>query len=273
MTDILHGQQYRVDTGDCLTRLRELPDGCCDCCVTSPPYNHLGPQYSRGGGMHKGKACVAQWIGEGDAEMYQDAMPEEEYRPWLVEVITECLRVTRGLVWVNHKTRYRNGVGIHPLTFLPFPVYSEVVWNRGGSMALNCRRFAPSHEYFFGFGKPHYWDDQYNGLCSVWAVSQVTGSDHPCPYPEDLVRPLICASCPPDGIVLDPFTGSGTTGAVSLSEGRRFYGMEKNATFAAMARRRIAGWRHKPRRTRPQPPPPGQAALFDEQHDLERTTI
>ena len=38
MTDILAGAQYRVDTGDCLARLRELPDWCCDCCVTDPPY-------------------------------------------------------------------------------------------------------------------------------------------------------------------------------------------------------------------------------------------
>lgn len=66
------------------------------------------------------------------------------------------------------------------------------------------------------------------------------------------------------GLVLDPFCGSGTTGLVAMREGRRFLGIELNPEYAAMARRRIAGWRHKPRRTRPQAAPDGQAALFDE---------
>jgi len=151
----------------------------------------------------------------------------------------EMMRVTKGLVWVNHKTRYRDGEGIHPLSFLSARLYAEVVWDKGGSMALNCRRFAPSHEYLYAFGKPIFWDDSMNGLCSVWRIGQVTGSEHPCPFPEELVRRPIRASCPPGGLVLDPFCGSGTTGAVALQEGRRFCGIEFMPEYAAMARRRL----------------------------------
>jgi DNA modification methylase len=76
---------------------------------------------------------------------------------------------------------------------------------------------------------------------SVWTI-------HPKPfkgahfavYPERLVEPCILAGCPRGGLVLDPFTGSGTTGAVAARLGRSFVGIELNPTYAAMAERRIS---------------------------------
>jgi DNA modification methylase len=63
--------------------------------------------------------------------------------------------------------------------------------------------------------------------------------EHYAPYPEHLVTPCILATCPPDGLVLDPFAGSGTTGCVALKNGRHFAGIELVAASASLARKRL----------------------------------
>jgi DNA modification methylase len=76
---------------------------------------------------------------------------------------------------------------------------------------------------------------------SVWTVttSPYRGA-HFATYPPALIEPCILAGCPEGGTVLDPFTGSGTTGVVSVQQGRHFIGAELNPAYAAMARERIA---------------------------------
>ena len=67
---------------------------------------------------------------------------------------------------------------------------------------------------------------------------------HPTVKPLSLMRWLVRLCCPPGGVVLDPFTGSGTTGAAALLEGRKFVGIEREGDYVAIARARIAHW-HK----------------------------
>lgn len=75
---------------------------------------------------------------------------------------------------------------------------------------------------------------------SVWTIAtQPFKEAHFATFPEDLVEPCILAGCPEGGTVLDPFTGSGTTGVVALRHHRRFIGIELNPAYAAMATRRI----------------------------------
>lgn len=76
---------------------------------------------------------------------------------------------------------------------------------------------------------------------TVWHIAtQPYPEAHFATYPEKLVEPCILAGCPEGGTVLDPFTGSGTTGAVACRLGRNFVGVELNHEYAAMAERRIA---------------------------------
>lgn len=75
----------------------------------------------------------------------------------------------------------------------------------------------------------------------VWTIpTKPFKGAHFAVMPEVLVEPCILAGCPVGGLVLDPFTGSGTVGAVAVRLGRRFIGCELNPEYAAMARRRIA---------------------------------
>ena len=75
---------------------------------------------------------------------------------------------------------------------------------------------------------------------SVWTVTtKPFKGSHFAVFPPDLIEPCILAGCPADGLVLDPFTGSGTTGVVALKNGRNFVGCELNPQYVEMAKRRI----------------------------------
>lgn len=75
----------------------------------------------------------------------------------------------------------------------------------------------------------------------VWTIpTKPFKGAHFAVMPEALVEPCILAGCPVGGTVLDPFTGSGTVGAVALRHGRKFIGTELNPAYAAMARKRMA---------------------------------
>lgn len=76
---------------------------------------------------------------------------------------------------------------------------------------------------------------------SVWTIpTQAFPESHFATFPIKLVEPCILAGCPASGMVLDPFSGSGTTGCAALLHGRSFVGIELNPEYAVMARRRIA---------------------------------
>lgn len=76
---------------------------------------------------------------------------------------------------------------------------------------------------------------------SVWSIpTKPYAEAHFATFPPDLIRPCILAGCPENGIVLDPFFGSGTTGQVCVEENRKYLGIELNPEYAQMAMRRIA---------------------------------
>lgn len=75
----------------------------------------------------------------------------------------------------------------------------------------------------------------------VWSVpTQSFKNAHFATYPPDLIRPCIRAGCPPNGVVLDPFSGAGTTGLVALQEGRQYIGIELNSEYVQMSLDRLA---------------------------------
>jgi len=77
-------------------------------------------------------------------------------------------------------------------------------------------------------------------VSSVWQIPPAKPNGHPTPKPEKLLERIINATSNPGDLVLDPFTGSGTTGAVAARLGREFIGIEKSEKYAEMAESRIA---------------------------------
>ncbi|MGH2904717.1 MAG: DNA-methyltransferase [Solirubrobacteraceae bacterium] len=81
-------------------------------------------------------------------------------------------------------------------------------------------------------------------LCNEHPVANI----HPTVKPIELMRWLVRLLTPPAGLVLDPFTGSGSTGAAAMLEGARFLGIEREAVYVPIARARITHWAHQARR-------------------------
>lgn len=230
---------YHADCRDVVPKVK------ADIAVTSPPYNTLPTEHAPSGLHAERMSGVNKWIKK-SSEGYADSKPEKEYQDWLRGIVDSLIVSCSGLVWINHKIRYRDGEAVHPIRFLPYKIYAEIIWDRGGSMALNCKRYAPSHEIIIGFGTPHYWDDSENMTMSVWRIAPERSENHPCPFPEIIPRRLITSSCPTGGVVLDPFAGSGTTGRAAKDLGRRCIMIEKEEKYCKIAaermRQRVFEW-------------------------------
>lgn len=91
----------------------------------------------------------------------------------------------------------------------------------------NCGNFRLTHP-------SNFWDD-----ISVPYWSMPENTDHPTQKPEKLIAKLILASCPKDGLVLDPFLGSGTTSVVAKKLGRKYLGIEMNQEYCVWAEKRL----------------------------------
>ena len=217
-----------------------LPHVTADVVVTSPPYNTL-PLSARPSGLHaERRSGVNQWMTRASLG-YSDNMPESDYQSWLCGIMHLCSDRVRGLVWMNHKVRYRDGAAVHPIRFIDLPIYAEVVWDRRVSMALNCKRFAPSHEGLWAFGVPHVWNDEYNTRMTVWAIPfDRDPNDHPCAFPLEIARRPILSSSDEDDTILDPFMGSGTTLVAAKQLGRKAIGIEIEERYCEIAAKRLA---------------------------------
>ena len=223
--------------GDCREILPTLPN--VDLVISSPPYNTMPASHKPSGIHAERKSGVNLWIKKA-SEGYFDTRPEEEYQAWIVSVFEAAMERCLGLMWINHKIRYRDGVAIHPARMFPWPIYSEVIWDRGSSMALNCKRYAPSTEHLLAFGKPSIWNDDLNGMMSVWRIAPDDDTDHPCAFPLELVRRPIISSSNEGHIVLDPFMGSGTTLRAAKDLGRKAIGIEIEEKYCEIAARRLS---------------------------------
>lgn len=114
----------------------------------------------------------------------------------------------------------------------------KAIWDKSGNKARKYGDERGRPGSHMGASIP--WEGDMRNKRSVWHVSiQAFPGAHFATYPEDLIEPCIKAGCPVDGIVLDPFMGSGTTGVVALRFNRHFLGIELNPEYIKLARERI----------------------------------
>ena len=240
--------------GDCLTHLAELPDALADCVFADPPYNLqlkgtlLRPNNSRVDGVDDG------WDRFDDLSAY-DAFT----RAWLAQV----RRVLKpdGAVWVigSYHNIFRVGAILQDLGYW---ILNDVIWRKSNPMPnFRGRRFTNAHEtliwaarspdarYTFNYEAMKRLNDDLQ-MRSDWTLPLCTGPErlkaedggklHPTQKPESLLYRVILSSTRPDDLILDPFFGTGTTGAVARRLGRRFLGIEQDPDYAAAANARIA---------------------------------
>lgn len=241
--------------GDCVAALEALPDKSVDVIFADPPYN-----LQLGGALHRPDqslvdACDDEWDQFASFEAY-DAFT----RAWLLA----CRRVLKptGTIWVigSYHNIFRVGATLQDLNFW---ILNDIVWRKTNPMPnFKGRRFQNAHEtmiwaspdpkakgYTFNYDALKAANDDVQ-MRSDWLFPICSGGErlkgddgkkvHPTQKPEALLARVIMASTKPGDIVLDPFFGSGTTGAVAKRLGRHFVGIEREQEYIDAASARIA---------------------------------
>jgi len=244
----------QVIEGDCVERMRALPEGCADLVFADPPYNMQLRGELRRPDQSKVDAVDDHWDQFGSFEDY-----DQFTRDWL-SAARRCLKDT-GTLWVigSYHNIFRVGTVLQDLGFW---ILNDVVWRKSNPMPnFKGRRFTNAHEtliwatknpkqqYTFNYEAMKALNDELQ-MRSDWTLpicagnERIKGADgqkaHSTQKPESLLHRVIVSSTKPGDVILDPFFGSGTTGAVAKRLGRRFIGIEREKTYADVARARIA---------------------------------
>ena len=246
--------ENKIIHGDCIAALRGLADHSVDLVFADPPYNlQLSGDLSRPDQTHV-DAVKDAWD-QFDSFAAYDAFT----KIWL----TEARRVLKpdGAIWVigSYHNIFRVGAIIQDPDYW---ILNDVVWRKTNPMPnFRGRRFTNAHEtliwaarsqksrHVFNYEAMKALNDDVQ-MRSDWELRLCTGGErlkqadgkkaHPTQKPENLLARVILASTRRDDVILDPFFGTGTTGAVAKKLNRKFIGIEQDATYVDIARQRIA---------------------------------
>ena len=247
-------EAHRILVGDCVAAMAKLPAESVDLVFADPPYNLQLQGDLKRPDDSRVDAVDDHWDKFSSFAAYDDFT-----RAWLIA----CRRVMKpaATLWVigSYHNIFRVGALVQDLGFW---ILNDVVWRKSNPMPnFRGRRFTNAHEtmiwatreqgarYTFNYEALKAGNDDVQ-VRSDWTIALCTGEErlkggdgkklHPTQKPEALLARVILSSSRPDDLVLDPFSGTGTTGAVAKRLGRRFIGFERDAAYAAEAKKRIA---------------------------------
>ncbi len=238
--------------GDCTELLASLPENSVDLVFADPPYNL---QLQRD--LYRPNLSKVDAVDDGWDKFGSFAEYDTFTRDWL----TACRRVLKdtGTIWVigSYHNIYRVGAILQDLDFW---ILNDIVWIKSNPMP-NFRgvRFTNAHETLLWAQKKQGAKYTFNHhamkalnedlqMRSDWNLALSTGKEriksngvkaHPTQKPESLLYRVLLASSNPKDVVLDPFFGSGTTGAVAKKLGRHFIGIERDKKYIKVAQKRI----------------------------------
>jgi len=246
---------HRVILGDCVAELAKLPAASVDLVFADPPYNLQLQSDLKRPDDSRVDAVDDDWDKFASFEAY-DAFTEA----WL----TACRRVMKpaATIWVigSYHNIFRVGTIMQDLGFW---ILNDVIWRKTNPMPnFRGRRFTNAHEtliwaarepnakgYTFNYETLKAGNEDIQ-VRSDWTLALCTGEErlkghngkklHPTQKPEALLARVLLSSSRLDDLVLDPFCGTGTTGAVAKRLSRRFVGIEREADYAKAAQKRIA---------------------------------
>ena len=250
---LLKSYLNRVIVGDCIEKMNKLPAESVDLIFADPPYNlQLNGELER----------PDQTKVDGVKETWDKFKSISDYDNYTKEWMSSARRILKpnGSIWVigSYHNIFRLG---YILQDLGFWLLNDVVWRKVNPMPnFRGRRFTNAHETLIWASKTK--ESKYtfnyeamkslNGdlqMRSDWSLPICTGDErlknkdgkkiHPTQKPENLLNRVIMSSSNIGDVVLDPFFGTGTTGAVAKKLRRNFIGIEQDAKYALEAEKRI----------------------------------
>jgi modification methylase len=240
--------------GDCIAEMARLPDKSVDMIFADPPYNlQLGGDLFRPEGGRV-DAVDNEW------DKFESLATYDAFtRDWLGEA--RRILKDNGTIWVigSYHNIYRVGALLQDAEFW---ILNDIVWRKTNPMPnFRGTRFTNAHEtliwcakderarYTFNYRAMKALNDDLQ-MRSDWLLpicagpERLKGDDgakaHPTQKPEALLYRILLACTKPGDVVLDPFFGTGTTGAVARRLGRRWIGIEREPAYVQVARERIA---------------------------------
>jgi len=245
----------RVLVGDCVAEMAKLPAASVDLVFADPPYN-LQLQ----GDLKRPDDSRVDAVDDAWDKFASFAAYDDFTRAWLAAA--RRAMKPNATLWVigSYHNIFRVGAILQDLGFW---ILNDIVWRKSNPMPnFRGRRFTNAHEtliwaardaakknYTFNYETLKAGNDDIQ-MRSDWLIPLCTGEErlkgrdgkklHPTQKPEALLARVLLAASRADDLVLDPFCGTGTTGAVARRLNRRFIGFERHADYAAAAERRIA---------------------------------
>ena len=243
----------KIMAGDCIKSLQKIPTGTIDVVFADPPYN-----LQLSGDLTRPDQSKVDGVDNEWDKFDTFAAYDRFTRDWMAE----CQRVLKdnGTLWVigSYHNIFRVGTVLQDLGFW---ILNDIIWRKSNPMPnFRGKRFTNAHETMIWAGKSDASKYTFNydalkelnegiQMRSDWVLPICNGGErlknakgekaHPTQKPESLLHRVLIASTKQGDVVLDPFFGSGTTGAVAKKLGRHFIGIEREAKYREVAGKRI----------------------------------
>ncbi len=246
----------RIIQGDCIAAMKALPAAIADLVFADPPYN-----LQLEGELRRPDNSLVDAVDDGWDQFASFAHYDRFTRDWLSAA--RRLLKPNGAIWVigSYHNIFRTGSILQDLGYW---ILNDVIWRKTNPMPnFRGRRFTNAHEtliwaarsrdqksYTFNYDAMKALNEELQ-MRSDWHLPICSGSErlktgdgakaHSTQKPEALLHRVLLGTTLPGDLVLDPFFGTGTTGAVARRLGRNYLGIERDASYVELARRRIAG--------------------------------
>ncbi|PZU57812.1 MAG: modification methylase [Sphingobium sp.] len=243
----------RLIRGDCIAEMAKLPDACVDMIFADPPYN-----LQLGGDLFRPEGGMVDAVDD-DWDKFDTLAAYDAFtHAWMKEA--RRILKPNGTIWVigSYHNIFRCGVVLQDQGFW---ILNDIVWRKANPMPnFRGTRFTNAHEtliwasqsedskYTFNYRAMKTLNDELQ-MRSDWVLPICGGQErlkrngtkaHPTQKPEALLYRVLLACTKPGDVVLDPFFGTGTTGAVARRLGRKWIGIERDDTYCEVALERIA---------------------------------
>ncbi len=243
----------QILAGDCIEVMNSLPEGSIDLIFADPPYN-----LQLKGDLHRPDNSKVDAVDDAWDQFASFATYDRFTKLWLAAA--RRLLKPNGAIWVigSYHNVFRMGAELQNQGFW---ILNDVVWRKSNPMPnFRGKRLTNAHETLIWASKEEASKYTFNyealkalndgvQMRSDWVLPICTGHErekdaagdkaHPTQKPESLLHRVLVGTTNPGDVVLDPFFGTGTTGAVAKMLGRDFIGIEREAAYREVAARRL----------------------------------